>query len=282
MLKKKLTALAVFLTTIMIGGGVAMAQAPKEWQMGFQEAHSPTMERIISFNSILFWICVAMSIFVISLMVYIIFRFSAKRNPTPSKTSHNSLIEVLWTVIPVIILVAVAIPSFRLLYFMDRTSEAEMTIKAIGQQWFWTYEYPDLGEDISFDAFMIAEDELEEGQIRLLATDESVVVPIDPNIRLLVTATDVIHAWDIPSFGVKVDGIPGRVNETWFRVDAEGTYYGQCSELCGKDHAFMPIQVKAVSKEAYAEWVAYAKEEYASNDSDSDADQPVARLASAD
>jgi cytochrome c oxidase subunit 2 len=143
MLKKKLTALAVFLTTIMIGGGVAMAQAPKEWQMGFQEAHSPTMERIISFNSILFWICVAMSIFVISLMVYIIFRFSAKRNPTPSKTSHNSLIEVLWTVIPVIILVAVAIPSFRLLYFMDRTSEAEMTIKAIGQQWFWTYEYPD-------------------------------------------------------------------------------------------------------------------------------------------
>ncbi|MBT3170035.1 MAG: cytochrome c oxidase subunit II [Rhodospirillaceae bacterium] len=282
MLKKKLTALAVFLTTIMIGGGVAMAQAPKEWQMGFQEAHSPTMERIISFNSILFWICVAMSIFVISLMVYIIFRFSAKRNPTPSKTSHNSLIEVLWTVIPVIILVAVAIPSFRLLYFMDRTSEAEMTIKAIGQQWFWTYEYPDLGEDISFDAFMIAEDELEEGQIRLLATDESVVVPIDTNIRLLVTATDVIHAWAIPSFGVKVDGIPGRVNETWFRVDAEGTYYGQCSELCGKDHAFMPIQVKAVSKEAYAEWVAYAKEEYASNDSDSDADQPVARLASAD
>ncbi len=282
MLKKKLTALAVFFTTIMIGGGVAMAQAPEEWQMGFQEPHSPTMERIIDFNSILFWICVAISIFVISLMAYILFRFSAKRNPTPSKNSHNSLIEVLWTVIPVIILVGVAIPSFRLLYFMDRTEEAEMTIKAIGHQWYWTYEYPDLGEDISFDAVMLADDELEEGQVRLLATDESVVVPVDTNIRLLVTAGDVIHAWAIPSFGVKIDGIPGRVNETWFRVDAEGIYYGQCSELCGRDHAFMPIQVKAVSKEAYAEWVVYAQEEYASNDSDDDTDTQVARLASAD
>ena len=282
MLKKSLTALAVFFTTIMIGGGIAMAQAPKDWQLGFQDAHSPTMERIISFNSILFWICVVMSVFVISLLAYILFRFNAKRNPTPQKFSHNSLIEVLWTVIPVIILVGIAIPSFRLLYFMDRTTEAEMTIKAIGHQWYWTYEYPDLGEDIAFDAFMIADDKLEEGQIRLLETDESVVVPVDTNIRLLVTADDVIHAWAIPSFGVKIDGIPGRVNETWFRVDAEGTYYGQCSELCGKDHAFMPIRVEAVSKEAYAEWAAYAQEEYASNDSDDDADLPVARLASAD
>ncbi len=282
MLKKSLAALAVFFTTIMIGGGIAMAQAPKDWQLGFQDAHSPTMERIISFNSILFWICVVMSVFVISLLAYILFRFNAKRNPTPQKFSHNSLIEVLWTVIPVIILVGIAIPSFRLLYFMDRTTEAEMTIKAIGHQWYWTYEYPDLGEDIAFDAFMIADDKLEEGQIRLLETDESVVVPVDTNIRLLVTADDVIHAWAIPSFGVKIDGIPGRVNETWFRVDAEGTYYGQCSELCGKDHAFMPIRVEAVSKEAYAEWAAYAQEEYASNDSDDDADLPVARLASAD
>ena len=138
MLKKSLTALAVFFTTIMIGGGIAMAQAPKDWQLGFQDAHSPTMERIISFNSILFWICVVMSVFVISLLAYILFRFNAKRNPTPQKFSHNSLIEVLWTVIPVIILVGIAIPSFRLLYFMDRTSEAEMTIKAIGHQWYWT------------------------------------------------------------------------------------------------------------------------------------------------
>jgi cytochrome c oxidase subunit 2 len=213
-------------------------------------------------------------------MAYILFRFSRKRNPVPQKFSHNSLIEVLWTVIPVIVLVIIAIPSFRLLYYMDRTTEAEMTIKAIGHQWYWSYEYPELGEDFTFDAFMLAEDELEEGQLRLLETDESVVVPVDTNIRLLVTADDVLHAWTIPSFGIKIDAVPGRINEGWFRVDAEGIYYGQCSELCGREHAFMPIRVKAVSKEAYAEWVVYAKEEFASNDSDEDLS--VARLASAD
>ncbi|MEE8173574.1 MAG: cytochrome c oxidase subunit II, partial [Alphaproteobacteria bacterium] len=261
MFRKKLTALAAFLTTILIGAGVAMAQAPTNWQLGFQDAHTPTMERIVSLNNVLFWLCVVISLFVMGLMVIIFIRFNRKRNPTPQKFSHNSLIEVLWTVVPVIVLVAIAIPSFRLLYFMDKTSDAEMTIKAIGHQWYWTYEYPDLGEDISFDAVMLQEDELEEGQLRLLETDESVVVPIDTNIRLLVTADDVIHAWAIPSFGVKVDAVPGRVNETWFRVDAEGVYYGQCSELCGRDHAFMPIRVEAVSKEAYAEWVVYAQEE---------------------
>jgi cytochrome c oxidase subunit 2 len=201
-------------------------------------------------------------------MALILVRFNRKRNPTPRKFSHNSLLEVVWTLVPVIILVAVAIPSFRLLYFMDRTSEAEMTIKAIGHQWYWSYEYPDLGEDITFDAFMVQDDELSEGQIRLLATDESMVVPVETNIRLLVTADDVIHAWAIPSFGVKIDGVPGRINETWFRVDVEGIYYGQCSELCGRDHAFMPIQVKAVSKEAYAEWAAYAQKEFAGDDGD--------------
>ncbi len=277
MFRKKLTALAAFLTTILIGAGVAMAQAPTNWQLGFQDAHTPTMERIVSLNNVLFWLCVVISLFVMGLMVIIFIRFNRKKNPTPQKFSHNSLIEVLWTVVPVIVLVAIAIPSFRLLYFMDKTSDAEMTIKAIGHQWYWTYEYPDLGEDISFDAVMLQEDELEEGQLRLLETDESVVVPIDTNIRLLVTADDVIHAWAIPSFGVKVDAVPGRVNETWFRVDAEGVYYGQCSELCGRNHAFMPIKVKAVSKEAYAEWIEYAKEEYAGNDS-----VPAARLASAE
>ena len=280
MFRKRLTALAVFFTAIMIGGGVAIAQKPENWQMGFQDAHSPTMEKIVSFNDILFWICVVMSLFVMGLMAYIFIRFNAKRNPVPQKFTHNSLIEVLWTVIPVIALVAIAIPSFRLLYFMDRTDEAEMTIKAIGHQWYWTYEYPDLGEDISFDAVMLTEDELEEGQLRLLETDESVVVPIDTNIRLLVTADDVIHAWTIPSFGIKIDAVPGRINEGWFRVDAVGIYYGQCSELCGRDHGFMPIRVEAVSKEDYAEWVAYAQEEFASNDGDEDL--TVARLASAD
>ncbi len=238
------------------------------------------MERIVSLNNVLFWICVVISLFVMGLMVIIFIRFNRKKNPIPRKFSHNSLIEVIWTVVPVIVLVAIAIPSFRLLYFMDKTSEAEMTIKAIGHQWYWTYEYPDLGEDISFDAVMLQEDELEEGQLRLLETDESVVVPINTNIRLLVTADDVIHAWAIPSFGVKIDAVPGRVNETWFRVDAEGVYYGQCSELCGRDHAFMPIKVKAVSKEAYAEWAVYAQEEFAGNDGDGG--PTAAHLASAE
>jgi len=277
MLKMRLSALAAFLTTILIGGGVAMAQAPKNWQLGFQDAHSPTMERIVSFNNILFWLCVVICVFVMGLMLYIFIRFNRKRNPTPQKFSHNSLVEVLWTVIPVIILVAISIPSFRLLYFMDRTTEAEMTIKAIGHQWYWTYEYPDLGDDVSFDAVMLTDDELSEGQLKLLETDESMVVPIDTNIRLLVTADDVIHAWTIPSFGVKIDGVPGRINEGWFRVDAVGTYYGQCSELCGRDHAFMPIRVEAVSKEDYAEWTVYAKEEFASNNG-----ATASRLALAD
>ncbi len=276
MLKVRLTALAAFLTTIIMGATIASAQQPTDWQLGFQDAHSPTMERIISLNDILFWICVAISVFVIGLMAYIFLRFNRKRNPTPKKFSHNSLIEVIWTVVPVIILVAIAVPSLRLLFFMDRTDDPEMTIKAIGHQWYWSYEYPDLGEDISFDAVMLQEDELEDGQPRLLATDETVVVPVDTNIRLLVTADDVIHAWTIPSFGIKIDAIPGRVNEGWFRVDAEGIYYGQCSELCGRDHAFMPIQVKAVSKEEYAEWAAYAQEEYASDLSNPDV--AVARL----
>ena len=280
MLKKRLAARAAFFTTTVLGSSIAMAQAPEEWQMGFQDAHSPTMEKIVSFNDVLLWLCIVFSVFIMGLMAYILFRFSRKRNPVPQKFSHNSLIEVLWTVIPVIVLVIIAIPSFRLLYYMDRTTEAEMTIKAIGHQWYWSYEYPELGEDFTFDAFMLAEDELEEGQLRLLETDESVVVPVDTNIRLLVTADDVLHAWTIPSFGIKIDAVPGRINEGWFRVDAEGIYYGQCSELCGREHAFMPIRVKAVSKEAYAEWVVYAKEEFASNDSDEDLS--VARLASAD
>jgi len=280
MFKTKLTALAAFLTTIITGGSIASAQQPTDWQLGFQDSYSPTMDRIISLNDILLWICVAISAFVIGLMAYIFLRFNRKRNPTPKKFSHNSLIEVIWTVAPVIILVAIAVPSLRLLFYMDRTDDPEMTIKAIGHQWYWSYEYPDLGEDISFDAVMLQEDELEDGQPRLLATDETVVVPVDTNIRLLVTADDVIHAWTIPSFGIKIDAIPGRVNEGWFRVDAEGIYYGQCSELCGRDHAFMPIQVKAVSKEEYAEWAVYAQEEYASDVSNPDV--AVARLEAAE
>jgi cytochrome c oxidase subunit 2 len=276
MLHKALSALTAFVTSIVLGAGALYAQAPENWQVGFQDSHSPVMERIASFNSLLFWIIVGITVFVLGLMAIIIIRFNRKRNPTPQKWSHNPILEVIWTVVPVIILLVIAIPSFRLLYYMDRTEDAEMTIKAIGHQWYWTYEYPDLG-DVEFDAIMLEEDELEEGQLRLLETDNRVVVPVDTNIRLLTTADDVIHAWAIPAFGVKLDSVPGRINEAWFRVDEEGIYYGQCSELCGTNHGFMPITVEAVSKEAYAEWAEFAKQEFARDES-----PEPARLAQAE
>ena len=268
MLRKALVALSAFITTGLIGGGMAVAQVAEEWQLGFQDAATPVMERIISFNNVLLWICIVISAFVFILLMIIVFRFNRKRNPEPKKWSHNTLIEIVWTVVPVAILVAIAIPSLRLLYYQDRAADAEMTIKAIGHQWYWSYEYPDIGEDITFDAVMIPDEEIGEGQHRLLETDERVIVPVNTTVRMLITADDVIHSWAIPAFGVKLDGIPGRINETWFRATKEGVFYGQCSELCGTNHAFMPIAVEVVSKEAYAEWVEFAKEEYAQSDSD--------------
>ena len=192
------------------------------------------------------------------------------------------MLEVIWTVVPVIILLVIAVPSFRLLYFTDRVEDADMTLKAIGHQWYWSYEYPDHG-DFTFDALMLEDDELEEGQPRLLATDEAVVLPVGAKIRLLTTADDVIHSWAIPALGVKMDSVPGRVNETWFQINSEGTYYGQCSELCGTLHGFMPIMIEAVSQEEFDAWVEFAREEYASaNDSPTevaalDASAPKAR-----
>jgi cytochrome c oxidase subunit 2 len=268
MLRKALVALSAFITTGLIGGGMAIAQVAEEWQLGFQDAATPVMERIISFNNVLLWGCIVISAFVFILLMIIVFRFNRKRNPEPQKWSHNTLIEIAWTVVPVAILVAIAIPSLRLLYYQDRAADAEMTIKAIGHQWYWSYEYPDIGEDITFDAVMIPDEEIGEGQYRLLETDERVIVPVNTTIRMLITGADVIHAWSIPAFGVKLDAVPGRINETWFRATKEGVFYGQCSELCGAFHGFMPIAVEVVSKEAFAEWVEFAKEEYAQSESD--------------
>ena len=236
------------------GATFVHAAQPVDWGIGLQEAASPVMERITSFNDLVFIISVVITVFVLFLLLYVVFRFNAKRNPVPSKTSHNTLLEVVWTVLPIIILVVIAIPSFRLLYFTDRTEEAEMTIKAIGHQWYWSYEYPDF-DDFSLDAFMIQErEDLEEGQPWLLETDIRVMLPVDTTIRILVTADDVIHAWAVPAFGIKIDAVPGRLNETWVRADREGVFYGQCSELCGVDHAFMPIAVEVGSKDAFAAW----------------------------
>jgi len=273
-LRKGLTAAAV-LATAFFGAAIAHAGEgqPSEWQLGFQSAVTPVMKEITSFHDLLLIIITVIALFVTALLGYAMFRFSEKRNPVPSKTTHNTLLEVAWTVIPVIILVVIAIPSFKLLYFEDKAADPEMTIKAIGHQWYWSYEYPDNG-DFTFDAVMVSPEDLEEGQPRLLATDTTVVVPEDTEVRLLTTADDVIHAWAMPSFGVKMDAVPGRINETWFRTpklsdltqktEGGALFYGQCSELCGVNHGFMPIQIKVVTKEDFAKWVEFAQKEYAS------------------
>jgi cytochrome c oxidase subunit II len=243
------------------------AAKPEPWQMGFQPAASPVMEEIESFHDILLVIITVITAFVLGLLLYVMWRFSEKRNPTPSKTTHNTVIEVVWTVVPVLILVYIAFKSFPLLYFTDVTPEPDMTIKAVGHQWFWSYEYPDNG-NFTFDAYMIADSEIDasKGQIRLLETDNRVVVPIDATVKVLLAAEDVIHAFAMPAFGVKEDAVPGRLNETWFKATKEGVYYGQCSELCGNGHAYMPIVIEVVSKAKFDEWVKEAQSKFAKVD----------------
>jgi len=242
-----------FSTTAFAADSMPEPAFPHPWQLGLQPAATPTMELIADFHTILLWVCIVISVFVLGLLLYVVFRFNERANPVPAKWSHNTLIEVIWTAVPVLILVVIAVPSYKLLYFQDRIENADMTLKIIGNQWFWTYEYPE--SEISFDALAVPDDQLKPGQHRMLETDNHVVVPQDTNIRLLFTANDVIHAWTVPAFGVKLDNVPGRINETWMRVTKPGRYYGQCSELCGVDHSFMPIVVDVVSKEAYAEWL---------------------------
>ncbi|MEC6999068.1 MAG: cytochrome c oxidase subunit II [Pseudomonadota bacterium] len=246
-LKKTLNPSAMLLAIGMLslmGASSIHAAQPEPWQLGFQPAATDMMARISSFNDFLLILMTAITVFVLGLMVYVMVRFNAKANPVPSKTSHNTLIEVVWTVIPILILLVIAVPSFRLLYD-QATPEADMTIKVTGYQWYWGYEYPD-HSDIAFDALMLEDDELQPGQPRLLTTDNAVVVPVDTTVRVLVTAADVIHNWAMPAFGVKMDAYPGRLNETWFKANKTGMYYGQCSELCGIRHSFMPIMVKVV------------------------------------
>jgi cytochrome c oxidase subunit 2 len=260
------TAAFVLLATTTTTAGTALAQAfegtSQPWQMGLREAASPTMERINGFHDFLLIVTAAIVVIVMVIMVYIMVRFRASKNPTPSKNTHNTTLEVLWTVIPIVILVIIAVPSFRLLYFADRTVDAELTVKAIGNQWFWSYEYPD-HDNLTFDAVIVEEEDLQEGQLRLLTTDNDVVLPVDTNIRILTTATDVIHAFAMPNLGLKLDAVPGRINETWVRIEKEGVYYGMCSELCGSGHGFMPIMIRALSKADYAQWVMDAKERFA-------------------
>lgn len=232
----------------------ALADAPVPWQIGFQEAATPLMERLMGFHDILLYVIFATGAFVSVLLIYVCIKFSAKNNPEPSKNTHNTLLEVIWTAVPVIILVMITIPSIRHLYYAEVIEESDMTIKIIGNQWYWSYEYPDHG-DISFDSYMIPDDEIKEGQIRLLEVDNRIVLPVDTTIRLQITSADVLHNWAMPAFAVKMDAVPGRLNEAWIRVEKTGTYYGQCSELCGVGHGFMPIAIDAVSKAEFEAWV---------------------------
>lgn len=250
---------------------------PVDWQIGFQKAASPVMEEITwMHNSLLMPIITVITIFVACLLLWVMIRYRKGANPNPSKTTHNTLIEVAWTVIPILILVVIAIPSFRLLYFQREFPPADMTIKAIGNQWYWTYEYPDNG-NFTFDSLMVEDADLQEGQPRLLAVDNEIVVPVGKNIRVIVTATDVIHNWAMPAFGVKMDGVPGRLNETWFNAQREGVYYGQCSELCGVRHAFMPIAVRVVSEDDFAAWLSEAQAKFASADPDAKDQRQIAQ-----
>lgn len=259
-MKKKL--IYKFFVFFMFLSSASSSFASVNWQMGFNESVTTVMNDIVHLHDrILLPIIVAISVFVLFLLLYSIFKFRASKNPIPSKTSHNTFIEVMWTVIPCLILIVIAIPSFRLLYKQDIIPKADVTIKAIGYQWYWGYEYPD--QNIAFDANMIETKNLKPNQPRLLETDNHVVVPVNKVVKVLITANDVLHAWAVPSFGVKRDAVPGRINETWFKAEKEGVYYGQCSELCGSRHAFMPITVRVVSDKQYNEWLKEAKIKFA-------------------
>lgn len=253
-----------FFTALLILVTCSPAHAvPLPWQLDFQEAASPLMRELHSFHNFLMVISVAIVLFVIFLIGYVIFRFNAKANPIPAKFTHNIAIEVIWTVIPIIVLVIIAIPSFRLLKMVEHSPPVDMTIKVVGSQWYWSYSYPDHG-NFGFDSYMIQDADLKPGQLRLLEVDNRVVVPEGATIKFLITAADVLHSFSIPAFGIKMDAVPGKINQIWVKVDKKGVFYGQCSELCGIKHGFMPIAVEVVSKEEFEEWVNNAKVKFAS------------------
>ena len=245
----------------------AASALPYNWEMGFQPAASPVMEWIESFHMELLYIITAVSLFVLALLIWIVVRYNAKANPVPSKNAHNTLLEVAWTLIPVLILVVIAIPSFRLLYFEAGIPTPDVQIEAIGKQWFWTYQYPD--SKITFDSLGLSDaDAAKKGEPRLLGVDNAITVPVNKVVEVTTNGADVIHSWAVPQFGVKMDAVPGRLNHTWFKATKIGTYYGECSELCGARHAFMPIEVHVVSDADYATWLAGAKKKFASLDTD--------------
>ena len=262
MVYKNLMRLIAYTLLSILAYGQLVAEQPKDWQLGFQKSASKSMSDIVLFHDyMLLPIITAITVFVLFLVIYACIKFRATKNKIASQTSHNTTIEIIWTLVPCLILIIMAVPSFKVLYSQDEIPQADVTIKAVGYQWYWGYEYPD--ENIIFDSYMIDEKDLKENQPRLLAVDNAVYVPVNKVIKVMITANDVLHAWALPSFGVKRDAIPGRINETWFKADRIGTFYGQCSELCGIKHAFMPITVNVVSEEEYNKWLEEAKIKFA-------------------
>src|SRR6202046_3585995 len=251
--------------TAFLAYGPAFAELgqPAPWEFRLQESASPVMDNITWFHNFLFVLITIITLFVLALLVIVVVKFNAKANPVPSRTTHNTLIEVAWTLVPVLILVGIAVPSFRLLFLELDIPKADLTIKATGKQWYWSYAYPDNGK-FEFDSLVAADK-----QPRLLGVDNEMVVPVNKVVRVQTTGADVIHSFAVPAFGIKIDAIPGRLNETWFKATKTGMFYGQCSELCGKDHAFMPIAVKVVSDQDFAAWVEDAKKKFAANPSNS-------------
>ncbi len=261
MFLRKLGLAAGLWSSLVLLAGSALA-APQPWQMSFQPAASPVMQDFEDFHRFVLYIIIVICALVFGLLLWIIIRYNQRSNPVPGKVTHNTLLEVLWTIVPVIILVVIAIPSFKLLYFEAEVPPADLTIKAIGHQWFWSYQYP--GSNLQFDSLGLSDAvALKKGEPRLLGVDNVVVVPVNKVVKVVTTGADVIHSWAVPSFGVKMDAVPGRLNETWFKATVEGTYYGQCSELCGARHAYMPIEVRVVSQDAYNTWLQGAKKKFA-------------------
>ena len=260
----RLAAVGLGLTMLPAASAMAGEGRAYDWQMGFQRAATPVAEQMHDFHNLLLVIITVIMIFVMGLLGWVMYRYNATANPVPSRNSHNTVLEVAWTVLPVLILLVIAIPSFRLLYAQYDAPKADLTIKVTGHQWYWSYNYPDSG-GFGFDSYRVPDAELKEGQPRLLAVDNEVVVPVNKVVHLLLTADDVIHNWAVPSFGLKMDAVPGRNHLVWFRANGPGVYYGQCSELCGREHAFMPIAVRVVSEPDFAAWVEQAKQKFASS-----------------
>jgi cytochrome c oxidase subunit 2 len=253
----------LLLMPLAMPGGQAHAQAPRPWEMGMQPAFSPVKQQIIDLHDMVLVIITLITLLVGGLLGWVMYRYNAKRNPVPGHATHNTVVEIAWTVIPVLILVVMAIPSFRLIYYEDRTYDPDLTIKVTGHQWYWEYTYPDKG-NIDFSSYIVPDDQLKPGQLRLLTADHPLVVPVNKNIRILESSGDVIHSFFIPSLGVQRYAIPGRTIETWMRVDKPGTYYGECNQICGTNHSRMPIMVQAMSEQDFEAWLIQAKKEFAS------------------